>query len=138
VSDPKPWLERDPQNGCLIGPDGCHYANEHQAMHFAVLGLCGCGDTTGAYNFCRSVIACFDRRGVHDNPPTRQWISAEAAIAEIIKADPEMAAHVIAHLLDRNKLLEHGGVISGSWLAENGIRLVDMPPATDEIMDEER
>lgn len=133
------WLQRAPENGMLVGPDGCHYENEHQAMHFAVLGLCGCGDTTGAYNFCRSVVACFDRRGVHDDPPTRPWIDAEKAVAEIIKADPEMAAHVIAHLLDaRRSLLEHGSMVGSSWLDENGVRLVDMPPATDEIMDEEK
>ncbi len=51
------WLKRDPANGCLIGPDGCHYENEHQACHYAMLKLCGCGSPEEAYNFCRDVLA---------------------------------------------------------------------------------
>ncbi len=131
------WLKRDPSNGCLIGPDGAHYANEHKAAHFALLGLCGCGDPVAAYNFCRDVLVCFDRRGCHDRPSTREWISAEVAVAELIKSDPEVAAHVISHLLgDRDGLLEHGGNISHSWLDCDGERIVDMPPMTEELMDQ--
>lgn len=129
------WLERDPANGALIGPDGCHYPNEHQAAHFGLLHLCGCGMPEEAFNFCRDVLACFDRRGCHDNPPTKEWIDAEAAVEAIIKARPSEAAHVLAHLLTHLDLLEHGGSVSGSWLTDDGERIVDLGPATEALMD---
>lgn len=132
------WLKRDPENGALIGPDGCHYPNEHQAASQALLGLCGCGNPEEAYNFCRDALACFDRRGCHDDPPTREWIYAERALEELIKARPDDAAHVFSHLLTHLRLLEHGGSVGGSWLTEDGARIVDMPPATEELMDDQR
>lgn len=120
------WLKRDSKNGMLIGPDGAHYENEHQACHYALLKLCGCGSPEDAYNFCRDVLACFDRRGKGD------WIQAEDAVAAIIKERPGDAAHVIAHLLTHLDLLEHGGSVGGSWLTDNGARIVDLGPMTEE------
>lgn len=130
------WLKRDPKNGMLIGPDGCHYENEHQAAHYGLLHLCGCGCPEEAYNFCRDVLASFDRRGVHDEPPTREWVNAEDAVEKLIKERHADAAHVLSHLLTHLDLLEHGGSVGGSWLTKNGERIVDMEPATEELMDE--
>lgn len=132
------WLKRDPENGCLIGPDGCHYDNELQAAHFGLLHLCGCGCPEDAYNFCRDILACFDRRGVHENPPTKEWIDAQDAAAKIIKERPDDAAHVLAHLLTHLNLMEHGGNVGGSWLTDDGNRIIDLGPMTDEKMDEGR
>ncbi len=130
------WLKRDPDNGCLIGPDGCHYENEHQAAHYGLLKLCGCGLPENAYNFCRDALACFDRRGCHDEPPTREWIDAEDALKELIKKRPDDMAHVLAHLLTHLDLLEHGGSVGGSWLTDDGARIVDMAPMTKDKMHE--
>lgn len=132
------WLKRDPSNGCLIGPDGCHYENEHQAVHYGLLKLCGCGSPEDAYNFCRDVLACFDRRGCHDTPPTKEWIMAEDAVAAIIKARPDQAAHVIAHLLTHLDLIEHGGSVGGSWLKNDGERIIDLGPMTEELLEDGR
>jgi hypothetical protein len=132
------WLKRDPKNGFLIGPDGCHYDNEHQAAHFGLLRLCGCGSPEDAYNFCREALACFDRRGCHDKPPKRDWINAEDALKKLIQDRPDDAAHVLAHLLTHLGLLEHGSSVGGSWLTDNGARIVDMGPATRDLMDEGR
>lgn len=129
------WLKTDPNNGMLIGPDGCHYVNEHQAAHSGLLGMCGCGMPEDAYNFCRDALMCFDRRGCHDRPPTREWIDAESALKDLIVSRPDDAAHVIAHLLDNLKLLEHGSSVGGSWLTPDGERIVDLGPSTEEIMD---
>lgn len=53
---------RDPHNGMIIGPDDCHYDNEKQVFHFAVLGLCGCGYPDEAYNFILEILKLADRR----------------------------------------------------------------------------
>lgn len=129
------WLPRDPDNEMLIGPDGCHYENEHQAAHFGLLGLCGCGSPEDAYNFCRDALDCFDRRGCREVPPSRDWINAEDALKSLIQARPNEAAHVLAHLLTHLNLLEHGGSVGGSWLTDNGARIIDMGPMTEELMD---
>jgi len=125
------WLKRDPENGFLLGPDGCHYSNEHQAAHFGLLHLCGCGSPEDAYNFCRDALACFDRRG------TSERINAEDALKRLIQERPDDAAHVLAHLFSHLDLLEHGGSVGGSWLTPNGKRVVDMGPTTAAIMDDE-
>lgn len=119
----------DESNGCLIGPDGCHYDNERAAFHFAFLGLCGCGDPEGAYNFCRDALMCFDRREAQKGG---EWQDAEEKLTKLICDKPDVAAHVLAHLLTNRNLLEHGGNVGGSWLTEWGHQLVDGGAATDD------
>ena len=131
------WLKTDPENGFLIGPDGCHYSNEHQAAHYGLLHLCGCGCPEDAFNFCREALVCFDRRGVHESPPTKEWIDAEKALKALIIQKPDTAAHVIAHLLTHLKLMEHGGNVGGSWLTREGERIVDLGPVTEDVMDDD-
>jgi hypothetical protein len=130
------WLKAA-DNGYLIGPDGCSYPNEHQAAHFGLLQLCGCGSPEDAYNFCRDVLMHFDRRGCHDRPPIKEWIDAEEAVKQLIVERPDQAAHVLSHLLTHLKLLEHGSSVGGSWLTKDGERIIDMGPATREKMDQE-
>ena len=130
------WLKRDPENGYLIGPDGCHYENERQAAHYGLLKLCGCGNPTAAFNFCRDALALFDRRGCHETPPTREWIMAEDALRELIIQRPDDAAHVFAHLLNHLDLLEHGGTVGGSWLNKDGERIVDMGPCPEDGLED--
>lgn len=128
------WLKRDPNNGCLIGPDGCNYENEREAAHYALLKLCGCGTPEAAFNFCRDALSLFDRRGCHDKPPTKDWINAEDALRDLIAKRPEDAAHVLAHLLTNLDLLEHGGGVGGSWLTKDGERVVDMGPMPEDFL----
>jgi hypothetical protein len=127
------WLKTDPENGCLIGPDGGHYDNEHQAAHYGVLHLCGCGCPEDAYNFCRDVLVAFDRRD-----QSKEWIDAEGAVKTIILERPDEAAHVISHFLSHFRLLEHGGSVGGSWLTDDGARIVDMGAMTEDLMEEGR
>lgn len=123
------WLKTDPDNGCLIGPDGGHYENEHKAAHFGLLQLCGCGQPVEAFNFCRDLLKYFDRRD-----KSKEWIDAEGAAEGLIRQHPDVAAHVIAHLLTNLDLIEHGGSVGGSWLTRDGERIVDMEPMTEELM----
>jgi len=122
---------RDPANGMLIGPDGCHYSSLHGLYHSALLGLCGCGSPEEAYNFCRDILKTCDRRD-----KAKDWISAENAAAEIIKAQPEMAAHVFMHMLTHLDLLEHGGSVGGSWLTPDGEKIVDLRAANEGEFDD--
>lgn len=114
----------DPANGMLIGPDGGHYQTPLHAYHYAFLGLCGCGNPEDAYNFCRDALAKFDRRGCRDGRDL-PWMDAEDAVRDLIKEKPDVAAHVLAHLLTERNLLEHGGSVGGSWLTKWGEQLVD-------------
>lgn len=116
----------------IKGPDGCDYANEHQVNHYARLKLCGCGCPEEAYNFCREVLKCFDRRGALKGG---EWIDAEDAVTKLIISDPATAAHVVSHLLTHLDLLEHGGSVGGSWLTDEGEKIVDLREATEEDMD---
>lgn len=136
---PKEWspfeFKTDPSNDMLVGPDGCHYDTPKKAYHYAFLGMCGCGSPEEAYNFCRDVLLCFDRRA-NMADRTKEWIMAEAAVEAIIKERPDQAAHVLAHLLSERKMLEHGGSVGGSWLTKWGEQLVDAGPMTeDELSD---
>lgn len=125
------WLKTDPENGMLIGPDGCHHYNEHQAAHYGLLHLCGCGDPAAAYNFCRNTLACFDRRGTGRDSP---WLNAETLLEKLILSRPGEAAHVLAHLLTHLDLLEHGGNVGGSWPTKDGERIIDMSPMTEALI----
>lgn len=127
------WLKRDPDSGFLIGPDGCHYKNEHQAAHYSLLKLCGCGCPEDAYNFCREVLIAFDRRPFDDRE--KPWVDAEDSVKALIIKSPDVAAHVISHLLTNLKLLEHGGSVGGSWLTKDGERIVDLGPNSAALMD---
>lgn len=126
-------LKRDPSNNCLIGPDDCHYENEHQVYHYALLHLCGCGCPEEAYNFCRDALKSFDRRD-----KDKDWINAEDAVKALIIQKPDEAAHVISHLLSHLNLLEHGGSVGGSWLTELGEVIVDHSEMTEALMEEGR
>jgi len=121
----------DPANGYLIGPDGCHYENEHQVHHYAELHLCGCGLPEEAYNFCRDMLAVFDRRD-----KSKGLVDAEKGLETLICARPDLAAHAFAHMLSHLKLLEHGGSVGGSWLTDLGAAIVDLRPAVEADFDD--
>lgn len=125
-------FKRDPANGMLIGPDGCHYQSIHAVHHFARLGLCGCGSPEGAFNFCREALTIFDRRGDKGGD---KWINAEDALSKLIASKSDDAAHVFAHLLTHLDLLEHGGSVGGSWLTDKGNDIVDLREAVESDFD---
>lgn len=79
----------------------------------------------------------FDRRA---NLADREklWVNAEDALKDLIQKRLDDAAHVLAHLLTNLDLLEHGGSVGGSWLTDDGKRIVDMGPVTEALMDEDR
>lgn len=125
-------MEQDPENGMLIGPDGCHYVNERQAFHYGVLGLCGCGNPEEVYNFLRDILALCDRRKANDGG---EWINTAKATQELMMARPDIASEALLHILDHYKLTEHGGSVYGSWLTSLGEQFLDAGPMIDGDMD---
>lgn len=126
-------MPRDPDNGMLVGPDGAHYENEKQVFHYAVLGMCGCGDPEGAYNFLLNILKLADRRAYRASRRTGVWVMLEKEVTAAVACDPEMAAHVLLHFLTDRNVLEHGGGIGGSWLTDLGAQIVDAGPVTTEL-----
>ncbi len=117
-------MEIDKENGCFIGPDGCHYETEWEARHIGVLGMCGCGWPETTYNFLREVIKQFDRRD-----KSKEWVNAESKVVEMVKANPEIAAHALIHFISDKEVIEHGSGVGGSWLTKSGEEIVDGEPA---------
>lgn len=117
------YFKTDPDNGCVIGPEGCHYDTEAEAMYFDQLGLCGCGEPEEVHKFL--VLACgyFDRdkHGFEAPYPVSK-------IADLVRANPDIAAEFIGHFLDKKHLLEHGGSVYGAWLTERGKQFVEIGP----------
>lgn len=126
-------LKRDPRNGMLIGPDGANYENEKQVFHYAVLGMCGCGDPEGAYNFLLNILKLADRRAYYASRCSKEWVALERETTAAIACDPEMAAHVLLHFLTDRNVLEHGGSVGGSWLTDLGAQIVDAGPVATEL-----
>jgi len=113
-------FKRDPENGCLIGPDGCHYDTEAEAMYFDQLGLCGCGCPSEVHKFLVEAAKAFDREG-------KGWEGAGVdLIKELIKSNPDAVAEFVAHFLNNRALLEHGANVYGAWLTERGKQFVEI------------
>ena|ERR1700743_438775 len=124
------WPKKNIKDGGFISFDGCEYANEHQAVHYGIMKLCGCGSPEEAYNFCLEILKCFDRRG------DGEWTYAEDFVERLILKSPKTAAHLFSHLLTNLRLLEHGGSVGGSWPTEIGHKIIDLGPMTEESLEQ--
>ena len=110
-------FERDTDNGMLVGPDGCHYNTEAEAMYYGQIGLCGCGRPEDVHEF---LILCLSAK--RDDYPS---LIDFKKIAEIIKDDPEVVAEFVLHFLDLRNMTEHGGSVYGSWLTDRGKQVIE-------------
>jgi hypothetical protein len=124
-------FKRDPENEMLIGPAGCHYENERQAMYFDQLGFCGCGNPADQHVFVAKCLEAFDREKTGWEPGT-----GLDKIAALVIENPEEAAYFIAYALDKVDLIEHGGSVGGSWLTDRGKQFLEIGPMTEEDDDE--
>lgn len=75
------------------------------------LRLCGCGDSEGAYDLVREILALTP---FYDN---REKLEALC---------PPAALHIVLSCLDGAGLIEHGGAIGGSWLTPKGSHYLDL------------
>lgn len=122
-------FNRDASNGMLVGPDGCHYDTEAQAMYFN-LGLCGCGNPEEVHKL---LIDCLSQFVM----PEGDWSKRGGmeTIEAIVKARPEIAAEFVAHFLSQAHLTEHGGSVGGSWLTDRGKQFLEVGVLADDVND---
>ena len=113
----------DPQNGYLIGPDGCHYDNEAAAMYFDQIGLCGCGSPGEVHQF---LLDCMSA-----TKETSDILDYEK-IKDLIKANPDTVTQLVLHFLDSRDLTEHGGSVWGSWLTDRGKQVLEIGAMKDD------
>lgn len=132
----EPPFERDPSNGCLVGPDGCHHNNDHALAYHGLMEQCGCGEPGRNFNLLRAAVACCDRRDYNSSRST-EWVNAQEAIAILVLTDPMAAAEVLMNFLTHCNLLEHGGHVGGSWTTPLGNYVVDLGPATEEHFEDD-
>lgn len=107
----------------LVGPDGCHYEKEAEALYFGQLGLCGCGCPSDIHKI---LIDCLSA-----NNNEFECIVDYKKIVEIVKNNPETIAELILHFLDSKGLTEHGSSVYGSWITKRGEQFVKVGPIDD-------
>lgn len=102
-------FKRDPDNGWLIGPDGCHYQSPADAFYYATFRLCGCGDPQAVSAFLVTALRHFrdDGERVH-------------GLQKLVENEREAVAEFVAHYLDSCKLIDHGSSVYSAWLTPLG------------------
>jgi len=120
-------FKRDESNGMMIGPDGCHYDTEAEAMYFGQTVGCGCGNPEEVHQFLINCSSAFDRDekgwGYH---------SGIDEIKDVISSNLDICAEFIGHYLNDAHIAEHGGSVFGSWLTERGKQFVEIGPHKDD------
>lgn len=109
---------RDPKNGMIVGPDGCHYESEQEAVYFSQFGLCGCGRPNSVHKF---LISCLE--ATNDDYPN---ILDANKIQSIIENNPDIVSEFVLHYLDSVSVVEHGGSVFGCWLTERGKQVLEI------------
>ena len=111
-------FKRDPENGMLIGPSGCHYDTEGEAMYYDQIGLCGCGSPTEVHKFLLDCMAA--RADNYDN------LIDLKKVQKIIEERPDIVAEMVVHFLDSRDLVEHGTSVYGSWPTDRGKQVLEI------------
>lgn len=114
-------FKKDPENDMWIGPDGCHYDTQSEAMFHSLNCGCGCGNPGGIHKFVIECLTQFER-------PVSKHKSAPGikGIKELILKHPDIAADFVGHVLNAENLLEHGGGVHGSWLTARGRQFISL------------
>ncbi len=115
-------FKTDPNNGYLIGPDGCHYETQAEAMFYNLYASCGCGCPEDIHKLLVDCAKQFD--GDCPKPGVE-------GIEKIVKERPDVVAEFIGHYLNEDHLAEHGGSVYGSWLTDRGKQFIEIGPMKD-------
>ncbi|MEC9268497.1 MAG: hypothetical protein VX464_20730 [Pseudomonadota bacterium] len=116
-------FKKDPDNGMLIGPDGCHYETEAHAFYFAQFGLCGCGRPEDVHAF---LLNCMSAS--RDDYPNLIDVKK---VQNLVEEAPEVVAEFVMHFLDKCAVTEHGSSVNGSWLTDRGRQVLEAGPMED-------
>lgn len=107
-------------DGCfVIGPDGCSYHDEQEALHGHLRCRCGCGSPYEQHRFIVDCLKEFD--GVDGVKA-----AGVSGIERLLEERPRMAAEFIAHVLNGEHLLDHGSSVYSSSLTELGRQHVEL------------
>jgi hypothetical protein len=110
-------FKTDPENGMLVGPDGCHYDTEAEAMFYSRYAACGCGCPETIHKLLVDCAKQFD--GDWPKPGVE-------GIEKIVRERPDIVAEFIGHYLNADGLAEHGSSVYGSWLTERGEQFIEV------------
>lgn len=78
------------------------------ALFYDKLGICGCGEPGDAFELVRGVLA------VIGSGAEERWQLLHDLIPQ------NAALHLVLSMLDSADLIEHGNIITGSWLTSKG------------------
>lgn len=112
-------FKRDPRNDCLVGPDGCHYETEQEAMFVGQLHICNCGMPENEHAFVCELLQ-----------RTNGNILDTKRIETLVANHTAEATTLLLKFLTERNLLEHGSSIYGSWLTDRGKQFVEIGPMT--------
>jgi len=105
----------DEKNGCLVGSDGCHYDNKKEAIYFAEIGLCGCGNPEDVHKFLLDCMKATDGN-----------IIDYKKVSKLISDNPDTVTQFVLHFLDSISFTEHGSSVYGSWLTDLGKQAIEI------------
>lgn len=97
TDDPKNWIDQN----------GVSWDSPKDWLLMGVLGGCGCGRSDDIADLAVKVLDTF----------------ATPHEERTFKVYEDLAAEIVAHWLDSKDLLEHGSIIGGSWLSDEGKRV---------------
>jgi hypothetical protein len=126
---PKPDPKPAPGHAVWIDDEGLSHATLGDFVALR-LGFCGCGDPDAALDLVLRVLSLVDARSSRriDGGEPMDRVAARAALDEILKPEttPEGLYWSFWYMLDDKGLLEHGSMITGAWLTEDGEEVLRM------------
>ena len=115
--------------------DECEYPNEVQRFYYETLKWCGCGNPDEALGFMRDLMALMKARsdentGGFDEPYAESAWAKRTAEIDAMLGDGMLGLSYL-YMLDSHDLTEHGGSVGGSWLTQEGERVLAMLQSVD-------
>lgn len=110
---------REPR--AVVDAEGVHWESREDALFVGRLGMCGCGfseeigaDVSAWLQWRAACITAWAGYEFGSGKPHPETPASPLADRDDVYVD------LIAHLLDRAGLTEHGGSVGGSWLLPEG------------------
>jgi hypothetical protein len=115
------------------------YPNEVQRFYYEELGWCGCGSPDEVLGFIRDVLQAMNdwtQANRRDDEAARE--AAQARQDALLPRAGGMLVLSYLYMLGAHGLTEHGGSVYGSWITDEGERVLAMLSGIDleKAMDE--
>lgn len=79
--------------------------------------FCNCGQPEEAQQYIKEVLSAIKLRS------DSEWEINN--VSKVIKSNPDSFEYFLLYVLEAMDLTEHGGSVGGSWLTEEGMKLLD-------------